>query len=178
MLEFARTETLPTLTPVCKPSDFVDVDYTPSLLLCTSLTWPFIGDPNHHIACKCGFDAYFEEMYDWNADGTDLVFVDRFYTIGDVVIWLTETVCDTVEYPKIADVSLSWRVGIAVGWLSALALVDAGLAAHGLQFLARLVETERSHTVVSSPPAPSGSVYVVPASAFRACGSDGWPLDL
>jgi len=178
MLEFARTEALPTLTAVCKPSDFVDVEYTPALLLCTSFTWPFVGDMNHHIACKDGFVLYFENMYHWSADGSEMLFIDHFYTLDEVVQWLTENVCKHKYCPLDGYISLSWRVGIACGWLSALALVDAGLAAQGVQILARLVKMERSRDTVSSPPAPSGPTYEVPPSAFRACGPDGWPLDL
>jgi hypothetical protein len=182
MLKPARTdrvtEALPALTPVCKPSDFVDVDYTPALLLCTSFTWPFLGDPNHHIACKCGFDAYFEGMYDWNADGTDMIFVDHFYTWREVVQWLTESVCDRKDYPIGERMSLSWRVGIAVGWLSALALVDAGLAAQGLQVLANLVQFECLRDNVCGAPSPACFSSMVPAPSACACGSGSWPMDL
>src|SRR5690349_21577191 len=167
------TEALPALPPVCKPSDFVNVEYTPSLLLCTSFTWPFVGDPYHHIACKDGFGAYFENMCQWNADGTDILFIDHFYTLGEVVQWLAENVCDKKNYPVGGRMSLSWRVGIAVGWLSALALVDASLAAQGVQVLACLVEIEQSLDHLSSAPAPSGSAYEVPALSVRTYGSDG-----
>ncbi len=66
------------LTP---PSTFQDMHYSPTVLLPVPLEPSILAGHDYRRALSHGFDAYFEEMYTWNEHRTDLVFVDRFYTL-------------------------------------------------------------------------------------------------
>jgi len=126
---------------VCKSSDFLNVEYTPSLLLMTPITARFVGDPYHHIACENGFCCYFQNMVVVECDGRE-VFENRYYTAGDVDTFLTAIVCEHKDYAGVGSRSLSWRVGVAIGWLSALALTDRNLATYGLHAMETLFQIE------------------------------------
>jgi hypothetical protein len=158
MFKPARTdrviEALPVVLPVLRPADFVDTHYIPALLLPVSFDVSIVRHPEYQQALEVGFQCFSSD--------------DEYGTIEEVKNFLDDELTTGFEL----GLSLPWTTGLMHGWLSALALVDAGLAAQGVQALVHLVET------VSSPPAPSSPSYEVPASAFRFCGPDGWSLDL
>ena len=126
------------LTP---PSTFQDMHYSPTVLLPVPLEPSILAGHDYRRALSHGFDAYFEEMYTWNEHRTDLVFVDRFYTLAELQSLLIH---EMAPYPLI-EASLGFRIGFLVGWLSALALTDRALAFQGLEVLLQLVAlaTER-----------------------------------
>ncbi len=123
------------------PELFVDLPYTPALLLDARFGAEITNDPEFARACADGYDCYFEELYDYAEDGIGEVFVDHVYTWAEI----EEAIVDLVirrydlaeEFYGVA--SLARRAGLALGWLSGLALSDRGLALRGLSLL---------HTVV------------------------------
>lgn len=105
------------------PEQFVDLPYTPTLLLESGFPDSFTDAPEFQRACECGFDGYFEDMFEWNEERTELVFVERFCTLSEMQIILERGVKDfTLPHPDIT-MSLVWHAGFWLGWLSAFALV-------------------------------------------------------
>jgi hypothetical protein len=150
------------------PADFQDMPYSSALLLPVCFDASITSHADYAPAVCDGFDEYFEDM--WNVSGTDLVFVDRFYSWDEVRREIVEGVVPRNDLREqfYGLPSLAWRVGFAVGWLSALALTDRALALRGLDWLVQWV----NHL---SPTVAGGSS----ASAFcSARDSAGWPLDL
>lgn len=123
------------------PSYFVDLPYSPALLLDAGFDASITDPADFRSACDAGFDDYFEMMYCWSETRTDLVFVDRFYTWlevqGGIVGNVVRTYGPSEQFFRVTP--LSWRAGFVLGWLSALALVDRPLALRGLCLLVLLV---------------------------------------
>jgi hypothetical protein len=105
--------------------EIVDVAYHPLLLLPVPFPAAFVQDQEYTAGCACGFNAYFDVMYH------DGVLTPRYYTRPQIYNDLLADMTD--------DTPLGWRAGFCLGWLSALALSDAALAANGLRFLSQLV---------------------------------------
>ncbi len=144
------TDALPVLflnavpTRLC-PSQFADVAYTPALLLDTPFTAATLG-PDFEWACQSGFEGYFEDMCQWSEDGTDLVCVDRFFTLTEVQAHIVDellTPDDPVQVRRWGSVPLAVRVGITLGLLSALALTDRPTALAGRDLLVHMTFARR-----------------------------------
>jgi hypothetical protein len=125
------------VSPTMRPSvlTFVEIPYTPSLLLGVQLPIAVVADHAFSEACEIGFNNYFEEMYQCSLSG-ECSFVERFYTWVDVEREMREQV---ITFHEKYGERLSWCAGFALGWLSALALVDRPLALQGVTFMSALV---------------------------------------
>ena len=125
------------------PSDFVDLPYSPALLLDARFGAELTDHQDFAAACGEGFDGYFSEMYHWNEDRSGTVFVDHFFTWDEVREMVVQEVaaycaayCNESVFEQLyGPVSLAWRAGFVLGWLSALALSDRALALRGLALL-------------------------------------------
>ncbi len=135
MLE--QTQTLSSMAVSLTAAAFVDVPYSPAFLLESRFDASITDDPEFPFTCGCGFDAYFAEMFEWNEEHTDLVFVEKCYTWAEVVELVTETMLHGDKPERVE--SRSARAGFALGWLSALALVNREWALMGLTLLTVLV---------------------------------------
>jgi len=131
-------------TSVLSAAAFVEMKYSPAVLLEASLGADITDDAEFRKACEWGFDAYFEEMYHWNASHTDLEFLETCYTWSEVVEFVIEVVLG--EYQELAVMpSRCWRAGFVLGWLSALALVNRFDAVRAVTLLrALIVPSERT----------------------------------
>ncbi len=118
-------------------ADFRDVPYSPALLLESRFDASITDDDEFAKGCAWGFDAYFEEMFQWNETRTELVFVQKAYTWAEVVSWLIEGVLTGDEPASLT--SRAWRAGFLLGWLSALALTRRPMALLGLEVLHALI---------------------------------------
>lgn len=156
-------KSLPGLTQITPltAAAFVDLPYSPALLLDSSFSAAITDDAEFPVACSSGYEAYFEEMYQENEECTGSVFVAQSYTRPDVIAFVMEN-ARSHEAPFLPP-SLAWDAGFVLGWLSAHALVDRPAALMGLEVLQRVIE-------------PALLVAVRPRG--RRVGSDGWPLDL
>ena len=162
-------------TGLVAPSLFVDLPYAPGLLLDAHFPIAVVADEVFSQACRIGFDAYFEDLYE-GSSSDEMHFVDRFYTTAQV----KNEVGTEMLSPQAQQEQLPWRVGFVLGWLSALALAQPQEAQAGLHFLLSIVERE-PYQVVHQREAVSGKCeYEVPRAvlASGSCGSDGWPLDM
>ncbi len=122
-------------------ADFVDLPYSPALLLDSKFDVSITDDAEFREACEDGFKAYFEGMYEMDDEG-DGVFVACCYTWAEVV----EQVADSVLSEGCPGRLLpcAERAGFALGWLSALALTDPSMAMRALSVLeALLVPSEK-----------------------------------
>src|SRR6266567_4039785 len=117
MLE--QTQTLSSMAISLTAAAFVDVPYSPAFLL------------------ESRFDAYFAEMFEWNEEHTDLVFVEKCYSWAEVAEVVAETMLHE-DRPEHIESDAS-RAGFVLGWLSALALTHRSLALTGLTLLMVLV---------------------------------------
>ena len=131
------------------PADFRDVLYSPALLLDARLGASITDDPGFHSACEWGFNSCVGDMED---DGLSSVIQ---YGIR---LFVRREVLD-------AGVPLVDRVGVALGWLSALALAQYHEAQEGLRELMELLGCEQQ----SAPWSGRDS---------RSVDSAGWPLDV
>ena len=131
-----------TLAPVPRssvPADFKDLAYSPTLLLSAHFD-AFIADGlTYDRACEDGFNGYFEEMVQWNEAGTDLVFMDCFYTRAEVMSFVARGVIRDRRLSDKNEVPFWFRVGFVLGWLSALSLTDRVQAFVGFELLMVLV---------------------------------------
>lgn len=127
-------ETLALLTinapSALSPSIFADIPYSPDLLLDAHFGSHITDDPEFSRACQSNFDTYFEVMYQPDASGDGVQFVERFYTLPQVYREVCEDLFQTSPCAELP--SLAWRVGFVLGWLSALALVQREEALKGL----------------------------------------------
>ncbi len=123
--------------PMTRPSvlTFVEMPYTPSLLLEVQLPISVVADSAFSEACEIGFNSYFEDMYQCSSSG-ECTFVERLYTWADVEREVREQVVTTHE--KYGE-RLPWCAGSALGWLSALALTDRPLALQGAALVSALI---------------------------------------
>src|SRR6266704_6973752 len=101
-------------------ADCVDLPYSPALLLDSKFDASITDDSEFCEGCETGFDAYFESMYQWNEARTDTVFVQQWFSLGEVLAFVAENVFAEDEHDRLLP--LGWRAGFLLGWLSALAL--------------------------------------------------------
>ena len=118
-------------------ADFAELPYSPALLLDAKFDVSITDDPEFRIACRWGFDAYFELMHRLDKASGKSVFVAEVYSWDEVVRFLLNNVMD--ERGVADDRYRGWRAGFLLGWLSALALTDRVLAVNGLAIVERLV---------------------------------------
>jgi hypothetical protein len=127
------------------PLDFVDLPYSPALLLDAGFDASITDCLDFRDACQDGFGSYFEEGWEDDGQGNE-VFTNHFNTWHEVrgeIVGAVARRYDAVERFHEQQlggvVPLSWRAGFALGWLSALALADRALALRGIGLLAWLV---------------------------------------
>lgn len=125
--------------PAFTAAAFVEVSYSPALLLEAYFSAVITDDREFAHACGCGFEAYFEEMYQVNEAGTGSVFVERSYTLAQVIAFVVEN-ARSHEDPRPIASSVAWDAGFVLGWLSAHALVDRPVALMALEVLRALIE--------------------------------------
>lgn len=128
---------------------FRDLPYSPALLLNSSFSAKITDDPKFHTSCGWGYEAYFEEMYAWDEEGDNLVFVAQPYTWADVVVLVVN---NTLHWKLIDSLlyelpSHAQDAGFVLGWLSAHALVDRPVSLQALEVLRALIEPALSLTV-------------------------------
>jgi len=128
---------------VAKPSSFVEVAYTPALLLSVQLDAALTEHADFAQACEDGFYAYFEDLY-VNASDGELVCVERVYTLTKVYAEVCEGVLSFLDRRYGAEMTLAWAVGFMLGWLSALALAQP-VEAHAGLVLLEVLATEALH---------------------------------
>jgi hypothetical protein len=115
---------------------FVDVPYSPTLLLESRFDASMTDDGEFRAGCEWGYSAYFEGMFEWNASRTDIVFVEKCYSWSEVVEFVVATGrCRHEPEPT----PHNWRAGFCLGWLSALALTNQYEAVMGLTMLTVLL---------------------------------------
>ncbi len=122
------------------PSLFVDLPYTPALLLDAHFGAEITDHRKFAVACQDGFEWYFSAMWQPTEDKEE-VFVERVYTWAEVE---KQVMGDMMRRYDLSEVvfgapSLPWRAGFVLGWLSGLALCDRGLALRGLELLKTVV---------------------------------------
>ena len=113
-------------------AQFVELPYTPALLSESGFPVSLTDDPEFQRACETGFDGYFENMFEWNEEKTDLVFVEQFYTLSEIKTILQQGIQDFIASRPHITMSLAWHAGFWLGWLSAVALVHSAHAQVGL----------------------------------------------
>lgn len=152
-------------------AEYAEMPYCSALLLDSKFDASLTDAPAFHEACEFGFVTYFDEMYEADEQDND-VLVERRYSWAEVVkIVVDEALCEEQSGPVL---SLAYRAGVMLGWLSALALTDPKMAGQAL-------------TVAEALLLPSGKVRqqelnkepVRPVSHLcpRSVDSAGWPLD-
>ncbi len=120
------------------PAAFDAMPYTPFLLLPADLDASIAEQKDYVEGRQGGFESYFCEMHQWNADMSGYVFVSRYYTPAQVKRRVRIELLDS-QYNGWEPELFPWRVGFMHGWLSALALTDRELAMYGVQVLIALV---------------------------------------
>jgi len=94
-------------------------------------------DPLYALGRPCGFDGYMEMAFEQGSDN-ELVYVPLDCTRKDILVFVRS--CLYIVDPRYAMVlSLAWRVGYVVGWLSGLRLHQPDDVQRGLMMLALLV---------------------------------------
>jgi hypothetical protein len=122
------------------PADFLDIQYSPALLLDGRFHISIVADAAFSEFCEIGFNAYFHEMASYELASNRVVFTNRFYCWDDVKSEVVrEVIIDGDKYGE----RLPVRVSFTLGWLSALALTDLVLAQAGLELLVKLVASLR-----------------------------------
>ena len=160
--------------PALPPADFKDIPYSPDVLLPVQLDPAIMAQDKYNRALKQGFDDYFEGMYTWNEDETDLLFENHFYTLHGIQTFVIQNAFPDRSFPY--PPSLSFRCGFIVGWLSALALTDRELALQGLHLLVELTPYV-SAFLVAVPDVHRGPAGRRDARGFTL-DSSGWPMDM
>ena len=156
-------------------ADYAEMDYAPTLLLDSKFDASLTDDPEFRVACEYGFEAYFEDMCEWNQAGTTLVFVEKCHTWADLLIFVEETAAATAPSPQGWEpLSFAWAVGFGLGWLSAHALVKRDDAEMALARLTAGIE-KRMGRRQGCAALPANSVRQLHS---RAVDTAGWPLDL
>jgi hypothetical protein len=115
---------------------FVDMPYSPAVLLESRFDVSMTGDGEFRAGCELGYGTYFEGMFEWNESCTDIVFVEKCYSWREVVEFVVATGCHRDE-PE--PTPRSWSAGFGLGWLSALALTNRHEAVMGLTVLTALL---------------------------------------
>jgi len=147
------------------PAQFFELPYASTLLLESKFDASITDAPDFRAACEAGFDAYFSEMYEWNDDGTDMLFVEHTHTLAEVQAILKED--DRLAQTPENATSVGWRAGFWLGWLSAFALVCSADALVGLEMLTLLVSRwqvrqQNSQVLFSLAMLPAGEDCDVP----------------
>ena len=134
----SRRASTDSLSLTVSAAAFVDLPYSPAVLLNSSFSVKLTDDVEFHRACESGFAAYFEEMYelDGQMQGT---FVEKRYEWADLVVFVGETV-SSIHLRDWRRVSVAWGAGFGLGWLSAHALVDRPASVMALEVLRSLIE--------------------------------------
>ncbi len=117
-------------------ADFVEMPYSPVLLLDSKFDVLITDDSEFREACEDGFKAYFEGMYEMD-DEDDDVFVERCYTWAEVIESVVDNALSEGEPGRLLP--CVERAGFALGWLSALALTDRPMARRALTVLEALL---------------------------------------
>ena len=117
-------------------ADFVDMSYSPALLLDSKFDVSITDDSEFREACEDGFKAYFEGMYEMDEEDDD-VFVERCYTWAEVIESVVDNALSEGEPGRLLP--CVERAGFALGWLSALALTDRSMARRALTVLEALL---------------------------------------
>lgn len=125
-------------------ADFLEMPYTSALLLDAPFDASITHHPDFSRACRWGFDAYFTEMYEVLPSrvgrAEDLVFVEKRYTSVHVRKEVLGDMSGLGEGNSLAEC-----VGMSLGWLSALELVQPQEASEGLGVLTELVAMLTTH---------------------------------
>ena len=117
---------------------FVDLPYSPTVLLDSSFSAKLTDDAEFHRACASGFAAYFEEMYELD-EQMQGKFVEKRYEWADLVMFVSET-ASVIHLCDWRRTSSAWGAGFGLGWLSAHGLVDRPVALMALEVLCVLIE--------------------------------------
>ncbi len=117
-------------------ADFVDMSYSPALLLDSKFDASITDAPEFREACRDGFTFYFEEMYEWDEQDNE-VFVECRYTWAEVIESVVDNALSEGEPGRLLP--CVERAGFALGWLSALALTDRSMARRALTVLEALL---------------------------------------
>jgi len=117
-------------------ADFVEMPYSPVLLLDSKFDVLITDDSEFREACEDGFKAYFEVMDEMD-DEDDDVFVERCYTWAEVIESVVDNALSEGEPGRLLP--CVERAGFALGWLSALALTDRPMARRALTVLEALL---------------------------------------
>ena len=126
------------LSAVLSAAAFVDLPYSPALLLDSSFSANITDNPEFHKACKYGFDAYFEDMYELDEEYNE-TFVEKRYSWAEVATLVGETVW-SIGLRDWRRVPSAWGAGFGLGWLSAHALVERPVSLLALEVLRVLIE--------------------------------------
>ena len=120
--------------------------YSPALLLDGRFDASITDDPEFRDACESGFDCFLGDRCD---DGE--VSASHSYTWRGVEEEVVHNIVRRYDIHELAQEllfgpfpPLSWRAGFMLGWLSALASMNASLAWQGVDLLAVLVRTCRT----------------------------------
>lgn len=120
-------------TALMFPFDLISLPYSPALLLDGRLSASITYDPDFHNSCEWGFDCYLGEI---ECDERGLC-----TTTSDEARAFVRTEVLYV-HPVVGQVPLVCRVGVVLGWLSALAFTQYQEAMEGLRLLTELMECE------------------------------------
>jgi hypothetical protein len=114
--------------------------YSPALLLDGRFDASFVDHADFGVACRVGFEAWIEETFGYDEHG-QLVLDRASYTQREVGDVLVANVCRRYDGGEafFGVPSLPWRAGFLLGWLSALALLDAALAVRCVGILSDVV---------------------------------------
>lgn len=126
--------------PILTITQWAEVPYTPAFLLNSRFDASITDDDEFRKACRFGFDGYFDYMFGYDASRVYRC-IEQVYQWSDVVSFLIEDVMSQEE-PS-AFLTLGWRAGFGLGWLSALAFTDRTLALMGLEVLTVLIVPSR-----------------------------------
>ena len=119
--------------PAVSAAAFVEVPYTPAVLLNARFSAVITDDSAFREACAEGFEMYFFELerdmpsYEW----TDMV--ERVFAAA--APW---------DMRGVPALPVTWSAGFVLGWLSAHALVDHLVALMALEVLHALIEPSLS----------------------------------
>ena len=112
---------------------FVDLPYSPELLLDSGFNAAITSSSEFESACQWGYDTYFDDRYEWDDEGTGMVFVAESYPFAEVIGFVFRNIFPE-KYPH-ETAPLACRAGVILGWLSAHALVDRPVSLLALEVL-------------------------------------------
>ncbi len=115
------------------PFDLIGLPYSPALLLDGRLSASVTDDHGFRSACEWGFDCYLGEI---ECDERGLWTTTR----DEARVFVQSEMLHI--HPAVGQVPLVDRVGVVLGWLSALAFTQYHEAMEGLRLLTELMECE------------------------------------